>query len=453
MEIEKTPLYKEVLEVIRNNDKKAHIGWNATIHLDDAGTVYTPLQVTSVSIRRDYVSGYSDEISCTCLIPLGKYSRKIYPNRNHLQITLYKAPLLENSNQMDFDSEVEAERYTAVLIEDTSSNKTDFQGTETNDEYAMDLVDLLEVNFQLFNKSLEKIRMSTLGGVFRKVKVFDFIETIVTKQATSIKVDEKRVVEGIDFIPVSNEKPIEQLVVTQGTKLIDLPDYVQKKYGIYSTGIGSFIQDKHWYIYPLYDITRFEDTQRTCTIFILPKRKFPEIERTYRKKADSLMILCTADVSFSNESQVKYIDQGNGERFTDSARVLEGYNTTQGNNTKTPRGKNNNELISEKTDTELNNTPMSKDRITSNPFNSFSKLSSRKGGLLKILWQNSNLSLVEPGMVTKIVYFDEDEIKESFGTILGAMHVCNKIGDVSSKKHMVNTQLLIFTTVPQISET
>ena len=82
MEIENTPIYKEIIDVIRTNDKETQMGWSAIIHLDDQGNIYTPLQVTSLNIKRDYLDNYADEMSCTVLMPLGKYAHKVYPNRN-----------------------------------------------------------------------------------------------------------------------------------------------------------------------------------------------------------------------------------------------------------------------------------------------------------------------------------------------------------------------------------
>jgi hypothetical protein len=443
MEIEKTPLYREIQDVINAGATPANIGWSATVHLNDKGDIYNPLQVVAVNVLRDYKANFSDEITCTLLIPLGKYARQIYPNRVNLQISLYKAPLKESGGALDYDKEIESQRYSATLI-DEGRAVTEAQGQESNDEDALDLSDIVEVHFQLYDKSLEQIRTMTVGGVFRQTTVDQVVLGVLTNESKKAKVDNKQTIEGVDLVAISNKEKKEQIVVTQGVSLIDFPNFIQNKYGVYSAGLGSYIQNKLWYVFPLYDTTQFEKRPKTLTIMVLPKNKFPEIERSYRVIGDSLTVLMTGDTGFKDDSGTQYLNEGNGARFGDANKIMEDYSKTKGNKTIVSRGKNNSEFITDTKPDVLNNVPIAGTRITANPFAVYSNLTSRKGGMFKGVWENSEASLITPGMVVKIIYFDNNEVNEFTGVMQAAKHVSLRVGDIKSKKHVNNSVVYVF---------
>jgi hypothetical protein len=442
MEIENTPLYREAREIIESGQTGTNFSWTARIHYGDQSKYYDPLLVESVNIRRDYTNNFTDEMTCTLLLPLGKYARQIYPNRNKLEITLYKLARKEVSSDISEDEGVQAERYSATLI-DVGPSATEGQGMEANDEDALDLVKLVDVHFQLFNKSVEQIRLITVGGIFRRTKVDQLILSMLTNETANVTIDAARAIEGIDLVPVSNQETKEQIIITQGTKLVDVVGYLQKRIGVYAADIGSYLQSKHWYVYPLYDTTQFEARPATLTILVLPQRKFTGIERTYRKNGDSLVILLTSETGFKDDSGVQYLNEGNGARFADANKLLEQSVSTTGNRTTMARGTNNSEFSTDTNGNGLNHIPIPIQRITANPFTVYSELNARNGGTFKGVWQNSDSSLLTPGMATRIVYADEGEVKEIYGVLLGCDHISHKTGDFTSQR-FINQSVLSF---------
>lgn len=443
MEITYTPLYREATSIINNGDTGSNLGWSALIHLPGINGTYAPLQVIAINIRSDFVKAYTDEFTCTLMIPLGKYARLIYPNRTNLEITLTKTPLKESSEDVKYNTDLESERYSAILI-DGDKSPTVGQGRETNDEDALDLLDMLPVSFQLTNKATEKIRMVSVGGIFRNTTVKDTILTVLTKEAQAVKVDNKRVLEGVDIVEPKNTTKRDHVLLPQGIKLFDVCDYIHKNIGVYNAGIGSYIRGKTWYVFPLYDTTRFNDTKVTLSLLILPKNKFTQIERTYKKKGNSLTVLITSDTGFKDDSGTQYLNYGNGARFADANRFMEGFNETLNNATIVARAKNVNEFKLEDRPDKVNLVNVTQNKITANPYYEYSKLTARKGGIFKAIWENSDPTLLVPGMVTRISYFDDNQVKEIYATLLGAEHSSMRMGDYGSKKHVVNSLLYFF---------
>lgn len=443
MEIEKTPLYKEAMSIVQYGQAQSNVGWKAIVHLGITNETYVPLHVVAVNIRRDYINGYADEMTCTLLIPLGKYARRIYPNRNDLQITLIKSHLKGNTDVVNKDVDIETERYTATLLDDSMAI-AEGKGKESNDEDTLDLHGICDIHFQLYTKAEEQIRMMSVGGVFRQTKLDQVILGILTKESSKAKVDDKKVITGVDLIPIANTEKKEHVVITHGIKLFDLPNYLQNKYGIYNAGLGSYIQSNVWYVFPMYDTTQFEKREKTLTILVLPSSKLPEIEKSYRSNGDSLVILVSSDTGFKDDSGTQYLNEGNGARLGNANKYLEDFSTTKDNKTTISRTKNNSEFITDTRENSLNHVNIAGERITANPYTVYSNLIGRNGGVFKCIWENSSPNLIIPGMLTKIIYFDKNEMKELTGVMLGVKHTSVKVGDINTNRHTTNSSLNIF---------
>ena len=109
------------------------------------------------------------------------------------------------------------------------------------------------------------------------------------------------------------------------------------------------------------------------------------------------------------------------------------------------RGANVSEFLSSSRPNGKNNVQISDQPITANPFAEYSKLSRREGSLLSLVWENSQPSAVFPGMMVKLLYLEEDEIKTTFGVMLKAHHYVSMVGEgMTSERHKTNSALSVF---------
>jgi hypothetical protein len=442
MEIEESPLFAEVTKIIQGGPTDTNYGWECVFQYGDNKT-YIPLKVIGVNIIRDYLGSFTDSMSCTVLMGLGGYARQIYPNRTGMQMTLKKMPMSENKGASDPKQAIQEEIYSAILISNMPS-PTQAQGAEALDEEALNLQNIVEVSFQLFNKSMEQIRLMPVGGVFRRTKVDSLLLSMLTTESSKADVDDQRAILGVDITPVSNKDSKEQIIITHGTKLIDVPDYLQKRVGIYNAGLGSYIQNKHWFIFPLYDTNLFQTRQDTLTVFVLPKRKYSDIERTFSVNGDSVTLLMTGETGFSDDNGTQYLNQGNGARFADASKLMDSSNNLSNNKVVVSRALNNKEFIADTRNDGINHVPIPNQRITANPFTVYSQLNARKGGYFKGVWQNSDSSIIFPGMITRIIYSDIGSIKEIYGVVHICEHVSHKLGDINNNAYSNQSVISIY---------
>lgn len=442
MELEYTPLYREARAIVDKGQTSAHNTWTARIHYGD-GKYFDPLVVKAVNVHRNYHKSFSDIRTITVTMGYGDYARLIYPNRVGLEITLTKQALGENSSTVNMEGAAESEKYSASLL-DGPVAPTTAQGTESNDREALNLINVVDVNFQLFDKAVEQIRTMMTGGIRRTTTVEKALRGAITEQALSAKVPQAVALTGIDMVEANNQDLKGQIVVKHGIYLIDLPDLMQKRYGVYSTGIGSYIQNKTWYIFPLYDTNAFSKRKKTLTILVVPKRKFTQVERTYRVDGDSTMLVIAGETGFKDDSGTNYVNTGNGVRFASAKGLMESPVTVSGNRAFADRGANTTEMIADHGINGINHAPVSAKQITDNPFTEYSFLASKNGGLFKGIWQHGDPALLFPGMCVKVVYVDGDDVKHIYGVLHGVDCVTHLIGSINSKRYSTNLTLTVF---------
>lgn len=443
MDILDSALSKEIESISSNANTEVSYYWRAEIH---AGELTLPaIKVLSIDIARDYEAKFSDEVIVSLVLGGGQYAYKVYPNLTKLELTLYKCPLGETDGNPDSNRSTESERYVATLLDPVAVN---LAGNSINemDVTALDLSNLLTLRFQVVNKAVDQMRMKTVGGIYRDVTVEDVVKAIMTRESPKIEVDSTYLPRGVEMIPAQNTEKQKHVVIPHGIRLVDIPDYIHRHVsGIYTTGLAYYYQANHWYVFPPYDSSKFDQSPQTLTIIRIPANRMPGVERTYRKDGNNLVILATGSANVKNESEAQLLSEGNGVRFADASQFMEGGIQKSGNKAVVSRGGLNNEFITTERPSGNNLVLSSPKRITSNPWLEYSRLAARNGSLIGVTWENSNPSLILPGMPVKVLYLEDEQIKETFGLVIKAHHYTQTRGEgITVSRHRTSSALTIF---------
>ena len=451
LEFDTTSLVRELQLMTNNPATPVHFTWVAQIYINKLK--YNPIKVISIDFSQDYEFKYADEIILTLAISAGMYAVDIYPFKDQIEIVLIRNPINEVANNLNTELSVQTERYAATLLDKGNpviEGNTKFTPTKNS----LDLSAIFEISFQLVNKSVQQVRLINVGCIYRNALAGDVIKTIMTNESKKIKVDGSRLPIGVSMVPGYNTKIRDHVIIPQGTRLVDVPEYVHVKCGgIYPSGFGYYMQGDYWYIYPCYDTNRIDKSGNILTIINVPPHKYPSIERTYRKNGKNVVILATGEVSYRDDSEVQQLNAGNGVRFSIADNYMTTFGSTTNNITTINRGSNNNEVIAIPRVNKLNNAPVSDIPINSNPFLEYSKLARRNGAVITLVWENSLPSLITPGAMVKIMYINNDKINTVNGIILKAHHFVSmrEIGVVSTR-YITKSALFIFCDIIKIGD-
>lgn len=455
MEIEKSPLYKEVKEIIDEGPKPVSFYWKVKIHVGE--NEFEPIKLLDLDFKKDYSNNYADEITVRLFIPLGLWAKQIYPSRTKLEMTLIKKPIKEIDEDDKKDEEIESMKFTAVPVINEQLPVLTGKHLDHFAMWELDLKSAFEVDFQLFDKSIEKLRMVTVGGIFRRTNAEDVIKSILATESGKVKIETGKTFEGVDIIEPNNKDKREHFLIPHGTKLFDVPDYIQHKVGgVYSTGINCYFHNKFWFVYPLYDTTRLEKAKKTAVIMKVPKNRYNGMERTYRQDGDTLYIIGTSESEFSDDAGTNFTNTGNGVRFSDSRRFMRDIVQKKDNKAIISRKKVNHEYAFKKhkedvkeEGKELFNVQLSNARINSNPYSEQSVLSSKYGALYRFEWENADPSLLFPGMMIKIHYIDKDVMRELHGVLIFAHSSIQIRGQgVTTNRHINTVAMIIYANKP-----
>lgn len=448
MELRESPLWQEIQSIAFNEALTPPVySWKAEIVMDNGNKTVKPFKVLSLEIFRDFRNAYGDEVILEVMIAAGDFVYDVYPNRQNLLINLTKEGVSSETGDSTMAPDIEAQQLRATMMDDHSVTVEGLMNVAHSRE-ALNTIDILTVKFQLLDLALERIRLHSVGGVFRDAIPADVLKYILTSVSTGLDLDEVNVIKGVEMVDSPNQDTYKHIIIPHGTKFPEMPMFINHKVGgLYPSGMGVYLFRQHWYVYPLYDLTRFENTTKTLTIINVPKNQLPGIERTYRKTANQIIVLATGDVKHSDKSESNLLNEGNGVRYMDSRRVIDGYaNTDEGENkAKIMRAENNNEFITDERPSGLNNVVTSGQRITANKYVEMSKLAHRAGAELQLLWENSDMGAIYPGMPVKYMYIKDNAIKELTGTVLGAQHYVQTQGKgMTNSRHRTDTALHLF---------
>lgn len=444
--IESTSLYNEVLAVRQDGAKPVNFTWSAELHLPigDFTASQQVLKIMEIDTVRDYELGIGDETTVRMQIPMGFWAKKVYPNRTEIEITIFRKTIGETAG-VAVNAAVQAQRFMASL---KLEGLTILQGKDIEmiSEETLNLRGLVDVTFQLINKTLDKLRMVTVGGIYRKTTGEQVVKAILAGESNKVLADSGDAIEAINMVPATNQDKREHVMLPQGLKLPDVATYIQDKCGgLYSSGLNCYMQGRTWYIYPLYDNTRLKTEIVTATVVKIPQTLSKGGERTYRQNGGETIILGTSDSDFSDDAGTQYLNEGNGVRFADANKFMnKGLVTTLNNKAVALRGQLLNEVVTEAI-TGRNTVFMSDRKITANPYREYSKMAARNGAKFIFQWDNSDPGLLTPGMMMKILYLNGNNVDRLTGVLLRTHTLVQLQGaNIQSERYISTTAVGVF---------
>lgn len=404
MGIENSTLYNEVQSVFNSGDKDAFYYWECQLHA--GGKTHIPYKLISIDTVRNFVASYSDYIVLEIAMGGGTFAHEVAPFKEDLTVTLIKTPIGMIQTSPDLEKGITSQTFRATLIKadlDLSSGNS----TEMGNKETADLISIRQVRFQLQDMALEQLRMASTGTIFRAKTGEQIIMALLTKMSQALNVDADNQIPGVTMVKAHNQEPREHIPIPQGMPLVDVPDYIQNKAGgIYSTGFSYYLQKGFWYVWPTYDLSRFDTSPKTITIILLPDNRFTEVERTYRVTANQVIILITGGTQHVDDSESKILNEGNGVRFADSRKLMDGFSTSGDNKAVAQRTYNATEVTAIPRVNKLNMVATRKP--TDNSFAEMSRLASRNGSIMTCLWENSDIDLIRPGVPVQVMYTKDD---------------------------------------------
>lgn len=442
--LESSTIMNEVTKITQSGSNPVHYDYTAKFLIPDGNEV-DPLKMTSLDIVRDFTVNITDVVILEVALGMGTLSKRIYPYKTGLKVVIQRQHIGEVEDAVNADGEVDTITYKAVLMDPRGHAKESKSPLMDSVEMG-DLGDVVKVQFQLVDAYSEWLRSVATGGVFKQCTPHEVLRTLLTKEAREMPVERGLTIDVIDVVEPDNTERRAHIVVPHGTPLMALPNYLQDKCGgIYNSEIGFYLHKGSWYVWPLFNTQRFEDSPKGLTVINLPENRMPGTERTFRETANQLIVITTGGTRSIDTSSSRQVDEGNGIRFTDAKAIFDDFGKTANNITTLSRGKNVTEVLFEAAEGGLNHVVQAAKGVSSNLMSALSKISSRKGQVVQAVWEHSRGALIYPGMPVQYLYENDNVTKILKGVVTQVHDFIHLKGEgMATKRFTSNTSITMF---------
>ena len=441
--IRESPLWDEIQDVMKNGSKAIQYHWTAVLRAKEIE--YDTICVLSVDNDRNFHGRYADHMFVEVAVQPGTFYADIFPHNDTLEIILTRTPKFIAGSTETPDEAPMVQTYRASIVNPKNPLVTMKQDFGDNKE-AMNLSDVARVTFQVFDHALEQLMMKTVNQGATRSRPGGLARWILTNLSKDIEVDDEYKITGVSIVDYSNQEPRPLVRVPAGTRFVDAPLYLHEhEGGIYSAGMGYYLHGRAWYMYPSYDVTRFNTARPKLTVIAVPADKLPGVERTFMRDNTHTTIIATGGIEYLDPTEGQKLSEGNGVRYNDSRNVMEAYGEVEGNKLKVDNSLNTTEYVTEQRENGLNNVQTGARKFTSNPFVESSLLAKRNGAYVQVVWENSSVDMIEPNMPVRYMYVQGGDVKEAMGTLAQAHMIVEPTQQgITFGSHVQKTILTIF---------
>lgn len=431
-------LYNKLREL--QNTKAKPVVWNWKAEFIVNNKIYAVQNVVSLDQFMDFDKNHTDVVFLQINIQPSLYSEVLIPNKEKLQLKLTKE-LQSNQRSNDKPNKSFSWQYNAFLTESASphvmSNERDVDDNTSND-----LSNIIKITVQLVDRNFYEFRLHENAGVFRgKNTVNDIIIGLLSQP---LKTNGMKGL-NVTMIPSDNKKQYFQMTIPQGIRLLKIPDYIQEKYGVYGTGIGCYLKNDFWYIYPLLNHQKFNNTVKTAVIVNVPPRDMLANENSYFEDSDTVTIFTSGDTYHIDQSEKVLNNIGRGFRYAIASNLLDTFCDEDEEGAYIPEKRNRVTINAEESSTGFENITVLPQRLTDNPWLYLSQIAVGLASLLTINWDYANIDLLYPGMPCKLLYKHKKVVQAVHGTLIKIeANTSSKTNLPTDKKYITSAKLTIF---------
>ena len=408
---------REVTQITNNVTNASNINYDVTIHTKDTDTNLDMLE--TIVTTEDYNNFIGDYIVVSCLVGAGFYNYKIKPYSNNLEMTISKYILEELES---------TETYKAVIL----SMDNEYDGVKGNyTEADLDKANIMRISFQLMTRELEIIRSLKVDGIYKNTTLKKVLYGTATRGFNSVKINSENIDANINIVEPDNQKTYGHIIIPTGTRLLDLPTFLQDTiYGVYNGDIGVYfkkylaekVMKLNLFIFPLYNFEHNVD--RELYIYHTNEKIYDELENTYKVVGDIVKIISASNLKVISVGENLDMNNGNAVTSSDPYTITD-YNSSV-SDTNVTYDKDTQVKGIKSYDREDGVTIENYVGSESNLFKHKSKVLDQSLGVYQVTWNFSNHTLLVPGMVTTLFYQKDEEVVQLKGVLQIAFTVYNE---------------------------
>lgn len=431
------------IELITQQQTKVHYHYDCLLHVGNEDIA--PYKMTRMLNTRDFVQQLTDEQFVDIYLGQGTLMYKVAPYQDNLKFTIIRSPLDENGVPST-DEAVYTRTFRAFLADEPERPLHGRERPDLQDQETADLQHMKVVRLQLMEPAIEQLRLMQIGTIGQVSTPANLAKTLLVAAYSRLNLETDEKPQGLQMTEPNNVEVRKHLPIPDNTGVLELFDLMQHKLGgIYGSGLGFYYALRKFFVWPLYDFNRQQTARKRVTFILAPGGRLGPLDRTWRSTERSTTVLITGTVKVVDNSASTLANQGNGVRFADSRKLMEGFVEVKDNKAIAKRSANNSEFITTTTGTGLNNLQPGRRGQSDNIFAESSRLAERQGAIATLEWRHAALDLLEPDMAVEILFDKGGDVASINGTLLGEVQDVSMVGDgLTSDRYVTRSMVHVF---------
>lgn len=378
-------------------------------------TAYAVIEKWSSS---DYVTSFCTDMTLQVMTTVKDYRDVLYARRDNLRCVLQKIQVDPTSGVDVMGGIVTTHDYRCFLV-DNADASLPHGNPMTSGTFIDGRDDMRTFHVQLVDPVAEYMSVRSGGGISRYNSNEDFLKAAILTAAKGEKGQQGIFLKGLEMVPsVTKKETANDMVIPHSVPLVDLPGWLQEKEnGLYDKGLGSFIQNGVWYIYPLYRTNHLKTATKKLVVFQVPSNLVPIADNTVWVDGETVYVICTGSPTVQDLSVSGGFSYGNGVRFIRADHLVNAPTEQSENTALLNRSKYMAEFQTTEREDQFAIAGLSQVKATNNVAYEMSKLAVNQGQLFITTWQNSNAELLFPGMPVQVYHDIGGKIKAYSGTL------------------------------------
>jgi len=389
------------------------------------------LKVMAVTVTSNYAGNLTDLYHVTLALPLSEQRLLMSRAYGDLSVKL----LCREGGKL-----VETLRLKGVVAgaQDTDmSAPTRFLSDGDDKSFGVSQLELME-------EAYWNLRNVQVGNIYRKMDPLTALRTILAKTlpGRDMAYGEAKSVQ----YEVEPQQGYESILVPDNTEFPEVFDFMQQRYGVYSHGIGVYLQKGDWHLFRPFYANKFKEVNVKLIIYNLPKEQAAQLDDSLQFTPTVRTIVTGGNTRVFDSRDSSALNVGTGYRVG-SIRALDGraVSHSPGKTATT---------TSESFISQANSAPHESGQVNAKvPTTAFvdhdkemrSKLAQQTGQIIQVTWHQSHRNVITPGMGVKFHYANDREIFTRYGVVLGEVyHASNDGGSMASDRMSMATELTLW---------
>ena len=394
---------------------------------------FEALRVIMLTEKQNYVEDMFEEIMITVAMTSNQYLKAVNMGHEDMSLTLITK---------GWETNLTSKRtYRAILVNQRDERlEGNMQEVHSLDE--ADNKSLAVVTLQLIDPAAYNLRLKEIGGIFRNCDTMSVLKYCLASARLYDVFSKSNAIASISADDTYQTATFKSVVIPEGTKILQLPDFLHNTYGVFNQGMGCYLKNRCWYIFAPYNVLKFEKNVDKLVLINVPPTKYRSLAANFKLEGKTTTILCTGETRHMKQTSSEALNLGTGVKYADTAQLMTKMSNKDGSPKLRPK-----EYITEYRSSNYMNANNLAPMIgyEDNPAKQASYLAARGGDYVTLTWERGTMDVLVPGMPVKFITDDTNGVRVLYGTLLAAEKLSNAPqGGMVETRHTVTIKLVVF---------